>query len=197
MSIERPWQKPFDELLEELKARLGGEIKMPRDYGGANGRNPPPDIYNYPMFSTEVEGYKLIVEISEFPVTGASYLESGDNVEYLSLHVNTPIDCDLLIRHEGLIDRFKKRIGVTKEFQTGNEEFDRTYFLYVNPDHDASWLRDSTFRKAIEALEPFDAMRFAPYGIYLSQGIHDKQQLSFSAVEQHAVKLIDLARMLK
>jgi len=126
MLSEKPWRKEFDKLIQDMTAHWGGQI--------TNFEKPEDrdldltSLYVYPIYKAKIDNYAVHVTISEFPLPGGGIISAADNVEYISVFLVVPCSFTAAIRHEHLIDRFKKKLGLENEVQTGNEEFDKKYF---------------------------------------------------------------------
>jgi hypothetical protein len=193
MLSEKPWRKEFDRLLEEMKARWGGKITNVNDPKDRSLGAVSSSIYVYPTYQTTVDDSVLHVTISEFAFPGNRLIEAADNVEYLSIHLMTPCAFKAAIRHERFMDRFRKKIGLEYEVQTGNEEFDRDYFLITHPKEDINHLKSLQAQEGIMGLEPFSGLSFGSGGINLTRVLHDDSHLNVQSIETTIKKLIALA----
>jgi len=62
-------------------------------------------------------------------------LTEKDEIETVMLGIEGPAEFDFILKREKAVDRFFKRIGLAKEHQVGNKEFDE--LVYVVSDHTA------------------------------------------------------------
>jgi hypothetical protein len=193
-SWEKPWEEPFDELLTDLESRWGGEIwrhtKQLEDHRSS-------DYEIYPKLRATLNRYKIEVEINELPLSGSTQIDAADNVEYLRLFVPCPLEKRVLIRHEGFFDRVAKKLRMTWEFQTGNDAFDRKYFLNSKKGEDLSWIAQPEVLELIESLEPFTGARIFDHGIQWSREIRDRTDLDADGIAAIGERLVNLAELLK
>ncbi|MEE9553173.1 MAG: hypothetical protein V3W18_02655, partial [candidate division Zixibacteria bacterium] len=134
------------------------------------------------------------VTISEFALPGISVMEAADNVEYISILLITPCTFSAAIRHEIFMDRFKKKIGLEFEAQTGDESFDKKYFIISKPKEDISHLKSRQVQEKIINLEPFSGLHFSKGGINLAHVINNSGRLNIRSIEPIIKHLIDLAK---
>ncbi len=186
MSLEKPWEKPFELLLSEMEAAWGGTVK----------RSKESDFWVYPTYKTEIEAHPTYIEVSEFPVAGISVGEAADNVEYLRIYVQTKTDHELFIRQENFLDDVKKKFGLLVEHQTGSEVFDDKYVLFVRGDVDKDLLKQPDTQESIQELAP-SAMRIFEHGIQWSQQLQREEQLEFGTIAKCAERLVDLAKTVR
>jgi hypothetical protein len=183
MAAERPWKKPFDDLLEELTAYWGGTTEGYDDNVSPDGRSVPASYWLYPRYSVDVKGYDVRIEIREMPFRGMNFLEGGDNVEYLRISTLVESNFNAIIRHEHFFDRWKKALRLDWEFQTGSEEFDSKYFIIADHKDNPMALSDPKMQRQIVALEPFYSLQIGRNESMLSQVITDEDQLSIENVK--------------
>lgn len=78
---------------------------------------------------------------------------SKNSPSYLEVSVAAIPDTRFRIVREGALARAAKRVGLSHEIQTGDDEFDRTFYLEVEPeDVAAGFLADEPARSAVRAL---------------------------------------------
>jgi hypothetical protein len=191
MLSDKPWRKEFDRLLEVMKARWGGRIDKMHDpdHGGLSLT----DLYVYPIYKTAVDNFNLHITISEFPLPGINVMAAADNVEFISILMTAPCTFNAAIRHESFMDRFKKKLGLEYEAQTGNEKFDKKYFLITPPKEDLGSLKSIQVQQRIMDLEPFDGVYLGKGGISFSNMITDAKELEIQNIERTIEKLKKLA----
>jgi len=192
MGLETPWEKPFEELLQEMSQNYKGEISRSESRDIRDGTF----YFVYPTFHGELQGHKLVIEISEFPGSDISYLEAADNVEYLRIFISVPTKYSIVITHESWFDRLKKKFHLDQEFQTGEEDFDRKYYLRLESDKDKKLLKDSKFEETVKSLEPFSVLQVFKSGVRWSQVLTDKKQLTFNTVDSYLQTTLKLAKMI-
>lgn len=198
MSIDKPWSKPFTASIGQLCGMWNGTVEEPpSDQGNSSISIGSPDLFVYPKLTATVSGYTLEASVYERPLSGISSvvnpLEGDDNVEFLRITVRCHCARELIIRHEGVFDRFKKAIGLEYEPQTGNAGFDRKYFLMAPPGADIGWLKQSGLIGFVDDLEPFTAMKFGPLGVEWAAVIEKKEQLEVDRIRVRAESLLKLA----
>ena len=196
MLSEKPWRNEFDKLLKDMKALWGGEITS-FDDKDVPAEKALSGLYVYPSYKTNVDGFPLNITISEFPLPGGGIIAAADNVEYISILLIAPCTLKAAIRHEHLMDRFKKKLGLEYEAQTGNENFDKKYFLITALKEDAGILKSSQVQQRIMKLEPFDGLHFSKGGINFTRFISDKDTLKIRNIENMVKRLIILANLVQ
>lgn len=196
MLSEKPWRKEFDNLLKKMKALWGGQITSFDDPDVSSDKKLS-SLYVYPIYKATVDGFPVHVTISEFPLPGGGLIAAADNVEYISILLIAPCAFEAAIRHEHLMDRFKKKLGLEYEVQTGNEKFDKKYFLITQLEKDVSILKSNQVQQHIMDLEPFDGLHFSKGGINSTHVINDKKMLKVQNIETIVKKLIALANLVQ
>jgi hypothetical protein len=196
MLSEKPWKKEFDELLEKMKALWDGQITS-FDDPDVSSEKSLSSVYIYPIYKTTVDNFAVHVTISEFPLPGGGVMAAADNVEFLSIHLIAPCTFTAAIRHEHLMDRFKKKLGLENEVQTGNEKFDKKYFLITALNEDVSKLKLDQVQQKIMDIEPFDGLHFSKGGINLTQMINDRNILKVQNVETIVKRMIALTDLVQ
>lgn len=188
MGLEKPWENPFDVLLKRLVASWGGEIKR------ADQREIS-ETFIYPTYYGNLKGFRIEIEISEFPSREPYYMEANDNLEYLRIHFGVPGNFAIKITHEGLGQKLRKLFHLVDEFQTGNQEFDKKYWLKTGFETDKQLLTNKKFQDLIFKLEPFSFFEISGFEIFWSQEISGKSQLEFDTVNRYAGILLEIAAM--
>jgi hypothetical protein len=175
MTLEKPWKKEFDALLQALTAMWGGEISVP-------GRSALADLYFYPELEVRRGECDVRIRISEFPNGQTGYTEAADNVEYLI--VETPVVTPLALRvsHEELHKKLHRLLGLVSEYQTGNRSFDQAYFLKTSGEGDERVASNPDFQKAVTDLEPFALIDVTPDRVSISRMITRKRSLGVESV---------------
>ncbi len=196
MSLEKPWERPFEKLLGEFSQQYEGEISRPKSEGACPSWGTDPSFLFYPTFSSELKGQKFIIEISEFPASDISYFEASDNVEYLRIFIVKPTQYSIVVTHEDWLHWLEKKIHLDREFQTNNDEFDRRYYVSPKSDEDKQLLMDLKFQQMVRSLEPFSLLQVSKSGVRRSQMITDEEQLDFSAVDGCLKKTLELAKLI-
>jgi hypothetical protein len=188
MGLEKPWEKPFDALLKRLVTSWGGEIK------GAD-QKAISEYFIYPTYYGNLKGFRIEIEISEFPSREPYYMEANDNLEYLRIHIGAPANHAIKITHEGLGQKLRKLFHLVDEFQTGDSDFDKKYWLKTGFDSDKELLTNKKFQDYIFKLEPFSFFEISGFEIFWSQEISGASQLDFSEVNKYAGILLDIVAM--
>jgi hypothetical protein len=194
MLSEKPWRKEFDRLLQKMTALWGGQITS-FDDPDVPSEKTLSSVFVYPIYKTTVDGFAVHVTVSEFPLPGAGLMNAMDNVEFLSILLIAPCTFTAAIRHEHLMDRFKKKLGLENEVQTGNEKFDKKYFLITKLKEDVSKMKLDQFQQKTMDLEPFDGLHFSKGGINSTHVINDTKVLKIQNIETNVKKLIALANL--
>ena len=195
MSIDKPWMKEYDKLLNEMKALWGDhskEVNNPDDKSFSIS-----SYYVYPILNTNIDGFDVQVTVSKNILPGAGAIQSSDNIEYLSILLITPCTLKAAIRHESFTDRFKKKLALEFEAQTGNEKFDKDYFLITRPKEDIQLLKSNQVQNEIRGLEPFSGLVFTKGGINSTHLIEDKSILNIQNIKRIIMQLIVLANLVK
>jgi len=193
MSLEKPWQKPFEKLLQEFLQQCRGEISRPGSKGELPSWGDDLSFFFYPTFHGELQGQTFTIEISEFPASGFSDFEAADNVEYLRIFITKPTEYSVQVIHESWFHRLEKKFHLDREFQTGNSEFDRRYYLRSQADKDRQLLQDPRFQEMIMSLESFSVLQVLDSGVRWSQMISDEKQLEFLVVDDYLKRMLKLA----
>ena len=188
--VFRRWEEPYNRLLEKLTGQFGGEIIKTKRASSLPG-------FSYSYFKAEVEGYRVMMNISEVPsARGIGAVEAIDSVQYLRLWCYFHLKKDYYIRitHEGAVSRFSKSMGISSEFQTGNKEFDDRYLLELRTERDQKLIKHSDIQYAIRALEPLVVFEVKETLVHTSQAIENKIQLEFDRVNQRILGFQRLAK---
>jgi len=196
MSLERPWEKAFDQLRRELEKAYETVEKPHADAQRVQAQSGGVNIWQYPQFAAARQGVPVAVTIGEFPIGAVDAIGGSDNVEFLQLSVLRPLGLTITVRHEGFADRFFKAVKIEWEFQTGNPEFDRKYYIVdIRTEKDKQLARDPRFQEQVEKLEPFASVVLSNRGAHWSQSIEDGSQLTFPYVDDRLGRLTDLAAL--
>jgi hypothetical protein len=200
MTVEKPWIREYEDLLRELQANWQGEVREPRVLKRADSR--PSDMGHvvlmgaYRAFHTKLDDVEIVIDISEdadWRGTGGS---SNDNIEYLRVMAREKLTFKFSVRREGFFDRLSQKLLLAYEFQTGNKEFDRRYFLELHSKREKQLMRYSEVQEAIMALAPLSLLSAGPWGVIWSQMLEDESQLLFPTVSAYAEKVAALADLL-
>ena len=194
MSVERPWEEPFQRLIEQLKTNWTEVPK--KETASPVEKNPMPAgrWCSYPFFRAMRGDDQVVLTISESPVGTGDMLDAADNYEFLMLSVYRPLEARLTLRHEGIFDRLKKSIKFEWEYQTGNKEFDRKYYIVdARTDRDKALASNAEFQEQVRKLEPLTSIALMSSGVHLSVAIEDESVLSFESVDDYLGRLIRLA----
>jgi len=194
MSFERPWEKAFDQLRRALEKAYEMVDKPHTDAERVQDQSGGVNIWQYPQFAATRKGMLVTVTIGEFPIGVVDAIGGSDNVEFLQLSVFRPLGLTITIRHEGFADRFFKAVKIEWEFQTGNPEFDRKYYITCLCGESPHGIQ-GRFQRQIEKLEPFASVVLSDRGVHWSQSIEDGSQLTFPYVDDHLGQLTDLATL--
>lgn len=191
---EKPWKRPFENLLSQLSANVKGEISSPKSRPETRPGAADTSYFVYPSFRGELQEQKFSIEISEFPAFTPNFFEAADNLEYLRIFVIQPSQYSLVVTHESWLHQFKKKFLKDREFQSGNKEFDKRYYLRPESEPDRHLLKEAKFQESVKALEPFSVLEILKSGIFWSQQITDEKQLVYSKVEGYLKKTLELAK---
>jgi hypothetical protein len=196
MSLEKPWEKPFEGLLQEISQHYRGEISGSDSKKPISSYGVDSSYFLYPVFYGELQGQKFMIEISEFPASDFSDLEAIDNVEYLRIFVIKPTLYRITVTHEDWLRLLEKKFHLDREFQTGNKEFDRRYYLGPQSEKDKQLLRDLRFQEMVRGIEPFSVLQVSESGVRWSQMITGEEQLDLSLVDNYLKKALELTTMI-
>ena len=200
MFSEKPWNKEFRRLINDINNRWGCTYTDPhkpsqrinfddKDFARID------DKFFYRIFSFKINEHEFFVTISEFALPGYDLIDSADNSEYLSLTLGAHCGLRMALRHEHFMDRFKKKIGLENEIQVGDPGFDREYFIISRPNIDAAPIRTGAFRTAIRAFEPFSGIFISPGSVTVAQALGDENTLCLKHIEEVTAKLVTLAKL--
>ncbi len=192
MTIEKPWQKFVVALLETMKIHWGGTVS-------SLDKTSIEEIFVYPEFDCELQGYEVNVTVSEFPklVKTADAWGAGiDNVEYLRITLRLPHIYDMEITHEDFYKRIGKFLRLEREFQTGNKEFDKKFFVRLKSDRDKELILNHRIQELAQKVEPFTILQIEEKKIHWSQTVEKKEQLTFVKIEPIVLHLVELANVI-
>ncbi|MCP4684696.1 MAG: hypothetical protein GY867_04530 [bacterium] len=144
MSVEKPWEKQFQRLVEDLDAHWGqGEVQESAPNPDVISRSSGGGLWTYPFYRGE---------------------RGDDTFEW--------------------------------EYQTGNEEFDRKYYVVdARSDKDKMLANNSDFQEIIKQLEPFAAIALSSSGVHLSRAIGGESVMTFQLVDEYLGRLEKLAEL--
>lgn len=197
MLFKKRWTKEFDELLEEMSGLWGGEIRRPKnDPAHSSFRIADAELYSYPSLKTKFGKYDIFIEISNSPVGDILGFDGQDGVEYLRIFILSTTRFDILIRHERLMDKFHKALGLASEIEIENPSLDNRYFLRAKTGQGEQFLKSGDCQQAIMKLEPFDTLRITPHCLCWSQEIRDKTQLELPCVHDYTEHLTALMKQI-
>ena len=181
-----------------MKSKWGGEIaevkENPNDSRGISG---PATRYLYPEYKSKFEDHLIYIDISEWPSLRKGVYDSADNVEFLRIRVYKKSDYKIIVTQEGFADRFLKALKISWEFQTGNEEFDKKYFVDPRSEKDKEFLKNVNLQSLIQQLEPFSEFAIHNSQIHWSQEISDSGQISFNNVKRYMEILINIGKIIE
>jgi hypothetical protein len=189
MSLEKPWEEPYDELLGKIAMKWEGKIYKPSPKSTKN-------MFIYPTFVGTKNGMKFEIDVSEFPDRKMNMLEAEDNVEYLRISIIVPNQYAVRITHEDFAFKVRKALRLTKEFQTGSMAFDKKYWLKLNSTADEKLLTNRIFQDKVFQLEPLALLEITRQGILWSQEITRKSQLSITSLEKHLNNVFAIAAII-
>ena len=188
MTLEMPWKKPYDLLVKEFVDRYTCTITRPDERSLSAS-------FVYPIINGERSEIRFAVDISE--TRGVVFKEgmvgADDNIEFLQINLFFEHDYHIQIMKESFADLLGKRLHLKTEFQTGNEGFDRRFFIRLKGDEEKRLLSDRNVQDAIVDLAPFSILGIAPPRMFCSWRIVDKDQLSFPNVENSLLGLYRLS----
>lgn len=196
MSLEKPWEKPFEKLLQEFLRQYKGKISESGSKAELPSWGYDTSFFFYPSFYGEWKGQTFTIEISEFPAPGFSDFEAIDNIEYLRIFVVIPTPYSIVFTHKDWLCRLGKRLHLDREFQTGNGEFDRKYYVNLKSDEDKQLLMNSRFQEKVYGLEPFSVVQVLKSGVRWSQMITHEKQLQFLVVDDYFKKIFELSKII-
>ena len=197
MGLENPWERPYAALLVELRARWGIPGAEERR-AGRKERVFYGSSWSYPAFVGNRRGREVMVDIAEHPFGGGDLLSGMDNSEFFNLVILWHSKLDIVIRREGWFDRFKKRVKLDWEYQTGNPEFDRSfYILGARSKADRDLLKNPAFQAGVTRLEPFETLGVIKTGLGCSIAIQDDSLFRFIFVDQKLATLTELADLIE
>ncbi len=196
MSWEKPWQKPFESLLSQFSANFKGEIIRPKPRPETRPGAADTSYFVYPDFKGKLQQQKFAIEISEFPRIASNLYEAADNMEYLRIFVIQPSRYALSIIHENWLHRFKKKLRLDREFQSGVNDFDEKYYLRPEADQDKQLLKEPKFQERVKNLEPFSVFEIQKSGILWSQQVTGEKRLDYYRVESYLRKILEIARII-
>jgi hypothetical protein len=205
MADEYPWLKEFINLIDWGRTRWGGTIipgfsdryngpGFSFNVGGVLASSPAnfdddeelQDIHgldSYPAYETTVDDIPVAMGFS------------GTDIWHISLQYR--LKWKILVRHEHWADRMFKNLKLDYEFQTGNPEFDKTYYLRARDKSYRPIFLETRFQDFIRRLEPFGELAATVTGISVSRKIDTSALLQPSAVEAYIKLLFLMARYLK
>jgi hypothetical protein len=196
MSLDKPWEKPFERLLQEFSLQYKGKISKSE----SNGKRPlwgyDSSFFFYPLFYGEWKDQTFTIEISEFSASMFGDFEAVDNVEYLRIFVIRRSSYNIMIVHEDWHHRFAKKLHLDREFQTGSKEFDYKYYLRTQSDKDKCLVANLRLQDMVRSLEPFSAIQILKPGILWSQMLTDEKQLEFWVVDNYLKKTLELTKLI-
>jgi len=197
MDWEKPWKKEFNIILDELSQLYSGKIVDPADSKTDSFRVADKDYFIYRSFHGSLNGIEFVIEINELPLSGRQILDGDDNTEYLRIHLRIPTKYKIFITQEKWGHKLQKVLRLDKEFQTGNEEFDKKFYLKPNSEKDKGLLKDSSIQAAINAVDSFAEFKLSSNGIYWSNMITKKNQLNIEIISNTIQSLIRMSEMVK
>jgi hypothetical protein len=189
MTLERPWAREYDRLVEVLRKDPDGELVADRRRAAA-------DLFFYPEFVCEIDSHVVNLWVSEFPGGVPGFMEAGDNVEYLRVLLRKKSRTSVSISPEGIVEKFQKLVRLRTEPQTGDPEFDRAYLLEAKTPDDEALLARPEFREAVRRLEPLQALIIKPESVVASRMVREADDLEPEAVLEFARRTIHVARIL-
>ncbi len=194
MSLEKPWAKPFQILVEKLHARYDGKIIVPDAKSAGSS-------YVYPSVVIVIDGLRFEVEITELaePVLTGGYVgvAARDNIEFLHINVLFKSDYSIYVTHETISDRLEKFLHLEHEFQTGNNEFDKQYLIKLGSREEEKIVSRGEFRELIKILEPFKVLAIISTGLYRSENITNKKQLEFDKVNNCIITIKKIVSLIQ
>jgi hypothetical protein len=93
-------------------------------------------------------------------VASLELIVSSGNVHLICLRIESAHALRGSIIHEGFMHRFQKKVFLEPEYETGNAEFDRTYFIKTKENDSLRPLDSVSVQQAITQLEPFFDIEF-------------------------------------
>ena len=180
MSLGRPWEKQYRNLLAEVEQRWGKKLHG-ADYAKMDEeRWSNLDPTWYPSFRGRRDGDLIDISLK---------------MDTLELSVCVPVGALILIRPEGFVDRLFKRIMFWWEFQTGNPAFDRKYYIEdIRNEADKSLVRDPQFQRLMGELEPFLLVSLGEKSARLSCEIEGESQFTLGYIDERLGSLSRLAK---
>jgi len=196
MKIFIPWKKEFDRLLEAAEAQWGGKINRPKsDYSKLDVRAWPADLMLYPIYSCEIDGFKMVIEISEF--SGSKAGSAADNVEFLRLIIIQGSPFAVEIRPVDIGARLKKALHIGAELECGDRTFDENFRCHAGNEPGKKLLIQGAFITQVKQLGKLSRFEISEKLIMVSYWLQDKSQLEFLYVRNLVRIMLDLARYIK
>ena len=189
MSLEKPWDKPYGELLKLVVQKWPGAIRH-------SGRKTAKDMYLYPTFAGTKNGLPFEIEISEFPDRRLNLYEAEDNVEYLRIFISVKNRHAIRITHENFAQKAGKFFRISHEFQTGSKVFDKKYWLDLNSSQDEILLCNRIFQDKVYQMEPLSLVEISKTGILWSLELTKKSQLSLASLEKRINAALAIAAII-
>jgi hypothetical protein len=173
-----PWRQPYENLLQQLQQRHGGEIITPSEEASSAFAGQDYIGHSYPSLRFTAEDTPFFLELSR---------------EY-KLHIyaigHTPADFKLYQR--GFVERMRALLGVDGDVRSHNPEFDRHFATNTDAKDKSGQLRKAEVQQLILSLMPFAFIRFHEGGLELARDIGHDTDFDVSAVERTVTTLARL-----
>jgi hypothetical protein len=180
MSLGRPWENEYRNLLAEAERKWGEKLSEEEYARLDEARWGILGPTTYPSFFGRRAGEEVAVSLS---------------ADILELAVCRPVGALLVIRPEGFVDRFLKRFLFWWEFQTGNPAFDCKYYVAdIRKEADKTLVRDARFQRLVEELEPFSSITLRGKNARCSFQVENESQFTVGYVDDRLGRLSRLAQ---
>jgi hypothetical protein len=170
MSLGRPWEEEYRLLLAELEGRWGKKLEG-EDYDVMDAARWDATLgFSYPSFAGKSEGRSIGISLSEDVLEIAIFLSLG---------------ATLVIRPEGMLERFLKKVRLQWEFQTGNTGFDRRYSIDdARNNKDKMLVQNASFQKTVQEMGPFVRLALSEKNARCAFYVQDESVLKIAFVDQ-------------
>ena len=193
----RHWEKTYRSLLTEMNSAWGtgqSEEEFDRRFESFGK-------ITYPEFKGHIVDNRFLLSLSDSSLQVISNRPStysgGGGHEYIRITFFANHDHDFCLVHEGIYDRIRKTLRMDWEFQTGNDEFDRRYFLDVTEPRSKQLLSERAFQTTIVAAEPFSVIQVTPNYVTHSTEVKTDDELDIVRISSSLSRCIDIKRALE
>jgi len=203
MAVEYIYLKEYLALINNFNNRWGGKVirrhsdQISREgLSYAVGRDITPTLSESEHVVSDIlslESYPAYeTEIDSVPVSMAF---SGEDIFNVSLRYD--LKWEIKVRHENMIDKISKKLRLDWEFQTGDADFDKKYYIECKDATHRPIFLDATFRSLVEKLEPFDRLVTTAKRLGTSRPIDNPNLLDPSTMKDFLEALLRTAKYMK